>query len=269
MKSQILNTVVSVWLGVFTTWLYYQGQSELLTTISDAHLQNESVYEELFIKINTQLLSQKSEISQLKSLASEASDMLYLNYDPKKPTSYQGGESSPVIENEVFLDDVISNFKRINTDINLANQNLSDVIKGINEKEEYSRNVLSGYPVKTGWISSPFGQRVSPFTGFKQFHKGIDIASTQGSEIFSIGPGIVTFAGKKGGYGNLVEVKHLNGFISRYGHCSQVLVKTGELVSKEQMIAYVGSSGRSTGAHVHIELRKNNIPIDPKPFIQR
>lgn len=115
--------------------------------------------------------------------------------------------------------------------------------------------------------SSRFGNRKDPFTGKSAFHSGLDFAAPKGTNVKSIGSGRVTFAGVKGGYGNTIEITHLNGLISRYAHLSALRVKQGQTVNLNHTIGLVGSTGRSTGAHLHLEIRKNNEAINPDRFI--
>jgi murein DD-endopeptidase MepM/ murein hydrolase activator NlpD len=126
----------------------------------------------------------------------------------------------------------------------------------------------SGRPINHGWISSYFGMRSDPFTGRHEFHEGIDFAGKMDTKIHAVASGVVTWAGKRWGYGNLVELNHGNGYVTRYGHCDKVLVHVGEPVKKGQVIALMGSTGRSTGPHVHFEVIKNGRKINPIAFIQ-
>lgn len=126
----------------------------------------------------------------------------------------------------------------------------------------------SGRPVHSGWISSYFGRRVDPFTGRLAFHEGIDFASKRGTPILAVATGVVTYAGKRYGYGNLVQIKHGNGYMTRYGHCEKILVKVGQQVKKGQRIALMGSTGRSTGPHVHFEVLRNGKEVNPAKYIQ-
>ncbi len=128
---------------------------------------------------------------------------------------------------------------------------------------------LSGLPVAKGWISSHFGQRNDPFTGQPAMHKGIDVAGKEGSEILAAAAGVVTYAGERSGYGEMVEISHGDGFITRYAHSKQTMVEPGEVVRKGQAIALMGSSGRSTGAHVHYEVYKHGRPVDPSSYVRR
>ncbi len=128
---------------------------------------------------------------------------------------------------------------------------------------------LSGQPVEKGWISSHYGQRNDPFTGQPSLHKGIDFAGREGSDILSVAAGVVTYAGSRSGYGELVEISHGDGFVTRYGHNKSILVEPGDVVRKGEPIALMGSSGRSTGAHVHFEVYKHGRPVDPATYIRR
>jgi len=125
----------------------------------------------------------------------------------------------------------------------------------------------TGRPVLAGYISSYFGERMDPFNGEEAFHKGLDFASDAGTDVLAVGQGVVTWAGAREGYGVLVEVNHGNGFLTRYAHNSKVLVNKGDTVQRGQAIAVVGSTGRSTGPHVHFEVLKDGRQIDPMTFV--
>ncbi len=126
----------------------------------------------------------------------------------------------------------------------------------------------SGWPVLTGFVSSLFGYRTDPFSGRGAFHEGIDFAGAHGSGVIAVGAGVVSFAGDRSGYGNLVEINHGNGYVTRYGHNSASLVKAGDTIRKGQRVALMGSSGRSTGPHVHFEVLLNGSPVNPAQYIE-
>lgn len=119
------------------------------------------------------------------------------------------------------------------------------------------------YNATAATITSRFGVRASVWGSGSSYHHGLDLGAPFGSAVLAMGSGVVTFAGINGDYGNLVEIDHGNGFVSRYGHNSENLVSVGTAVKRGQMIARVGSSGRSTGPHVHVEVRSHGKPIDP------
>jgi len=125
------------------------------------------------------------------------------------------------------------------------------------------KSLPTGRPIKKGWMSSFYGMRNDPFSGKRDFHKGVDFAGKMGSDIVSVATGVVTWSGDRYGYGNMVEVDHGNGYSTRYAHNSINLVKLGDKIKKGQVIAKMGSSGRSTGPHVHFEVVKNGHVVDP------
>jgi murein DD-endopeptidase MepM/ murein hydrolase activator NlpD len=114
------------------------------------------------------------------------------------------------------------------------------------------------------FIASEFGNRTDPFTKEKRFHAGVDIAAVAGSKIRPVAAGIVAFSGEYAGYGKVVVIDHGNFIRSIYAHCWETKVAVGELVSNSTTIAYVGQTGRTTGSHVHMEVRFRSIPIDPQ-----
>lgn len=130
-----------------------------------------------------------------------------------------------------------------------------------------------GKPVRKsdGWVrmTSRFGMRIHPITRRRRFHDGIDFAGRSGAPIYTVAAGIVTASGWRGGYGYTVEVSHGDGLVSRYAHNKRLLVKVGQKISKGQKVALMGSTGVSTGTHVHYEILKDGKPISPHAFIRR
>jgi murein DD-endopeptidase MepM/ murein hydrolase activator NlpD len=124
-----------------------------------------------------------------------------------------------------------------------------------------------GRPVAEGFISSYFGTRADPFTGYSAVHKGVDFAGPEGTKVSTVAAGLVTFAGERSGYGQMVEINHGNGLSTRYAHSEKLLVKQGDMVRKGQEVALIGSTGHSTGPHLHFEVLKNGVQVDPSRFI--
>jgi murein DD-endopeptidase MepM/ murein hydrolase activator NlpD len=124
-----------------------------------------------------------------------------------------------------------------------------------------------GRPVTDGFISSYFGEREDPFSGHEAYHKGVDFAGTTGSNVIAVAAGVVTWAGERSGYGNLVEINHGDGYVTRYAHNARTLVTVGQTVKRGEPVALMGSTGRSTGPHVHFEVLRNGRQVDPLSFI--
>ena len=126
-----------------------------------------------------------------------------------------------------------------------------------------------GKPVAQGEISSYVGERSDPITGEEGFHKGLDFPGTTGEPVMAVAAGIVTWAGERSGFGTLVEINHGNGYVTRYAHNESALVKVGQAVTRGEQIALMGSTGHSTGPHVHFEVLHNGTQIDPLIFVKR
>lgn len=127
----------------------------------------------------------------------------------------------------------------------------------------------AGRPAKGGWISSLFGYRTDPMTGKKEFHEGVDFAGKPDTPVTAVAAGIVTWSGPRYGYGNLVEISHGKGYITRYGHNRKNLVSVGEKVEKGEIIALMGNTGRSTGTHVHFEVVRYGRHLDPRKYLSQ
>ncbi|MDH5711638.1 MAG: M23 family metallopeptidase [Gammaproteobacteria bacterium] len=156
----------------------------------------------------------------------------------------------------------------LNDQLDSREQQLSILEDVLMSKQIKQESRPTGRPVNSGWTSSYFGKRTDPFTGKLEMHKGMDFAGREGSEVIAVSSGIVTWAGPRYGYGSLVEINHGHGYSTRYGHNSDILVKVGDTVEKGQAIALMGSTGRSTGPHVHFEVLLNDRQVDPIRFVQ-
>jgi len=146
-----------------------------------------------------------------------------------------------------------------------------EILEGLMTDRKMQSDVfIAGRPVEKAWIASRFGQRPDPITGRIAFHGGIDFTTGKsGAEINTVAAGVITWSGPRSGYGLMVEVNHGNGFTTRYAHSEKLLVGVGDVVMKGQNIALVGSTGRSTGPHVHFEVYKNGRVVDPAAYIHR
>lgn len=128
---------------------------------------------------------------------------------------------------------------------------------------------VAGRPINVGWLSSHYGYRTDPFTGKRTWHDGVDLAGKDGSDIVAVASGVVTYSGDRYGYGNFIAIDHGDGLVTRYGHCRKLKVNAGDVVKKGEVIALMGSTGRSTGPHVHFEVHRHGKSTNPEKYIQR
>ena len=144
-----------------------------------------------------------------------------------------------------------------------------DVLEALLGNRRLSEEVrLEGRPIRGGWMSSGFGYRTDPFTGKRSFHGGLDFVSPKGSDVLAIAAGVVTYSGKRANYGNLIEIDHGDGVVTRYAHNKENLVSVGDAVKKGEVIGLVGSTGRSTAPHVHLEVIENGRLVNPRQYVR-
>jgi murein DD-endopeptidase MepM/ murein hydrolase activator NlpD len=144
------------------------------------------------------------------------------------------------------------------------------VLESLISTRNLSRQIVpDGRPVMQGWISSYFGYRADPFTGRNALHRGVDFAGPAGAQVVAVASGVVTYSKDRFGYGKTVEINHGNGYVTRYAHNQRLLVTVGDTVQKGQPISLIGSTGRSTGPHLHFEVLKQGRPVDPMSFVRR
>lgn len=178
-----------------------------------------------------------------------------------------GGPGGEVGVQSIPLVDFLSMLDTLGGEMEDREQKLSVLESLLLSRSLHERVMPSGRPIAEGWLSSKYGKRNDPFTGKQDFHDGLDFAGKKGSEVIVVGDGVVSWAGKRTGYGNLIEINHGNGYTTRYGHNQRHLVKVGEKVKKGQQIALMGSTGRSTGPHVHFEVLQNGKTVNPSKYI--
>jgi murein DD-endopeptidase MepM/ murein hydrolase activator NlpD len=199
---------------------------------------------------------------RLTAMAGIKSSEFNFGHDPP-----QGGPEADIPGAQPDISDISARLKSLQSQIDLSSSQLSALENVILSRQLGQEIHPEGRPVDTGYISSGFGERVDPFTGGEEFHEGIDFAAPEGTPIHAVAAGVVTWAGPRGGYGNLVQIDHGNGYATRYGHAAKVLVHVGETVNRGDVIALLGDTGRSTGPHVHFEVLKNGHEVNPARFV--
>lgn len=192
----------------------------------------------------------------------EEQDQVFSN---KKPLNDQVGE----LANEATDKDYASLVVRIDKAVKetqLKEQSVIDLWESLSERQSLLKSTPNMKPAK-GWITSRFGYRISPFSGKPALHAGLDIAAAPGSPVYAPADGVVVFASYDESYGKLISIDYGYGVITRFAHLSQIYVQVGQRVSKWDVVGAVGNTGRSTGPHLHYEVRINGTPVDPINFI--
>ena len=164
---------------------------------------------------------------------------------------------------------ILREIAKLEQSLDLKSQQLNMLESLVRGHHIHEQSQLSGRPIESGWLSSYYGMRADPFTSKQTMHKGLDFAGEAGKNVIATAAGIVTWAGERYGYGQLVEIDHGDGFVTRYGHNDTLTVSIGDVVTKGEPIATMGNTGRSTGVHVHYEVIRNGKQVDPLPYVYK
>ncbi len=220
--------------------------------------------------LTLKLASMQSRLVRLDALGERLTDMASLDdgefdfsLEPAVGGPHEFGLSADVSEDFDQL------YGQLASKLEDREQQLLILESMLTDRQLKRQSTVTGRPVVKGWLSSPYGMRRDPFKGQKAWHKGVDFAGKEGSEVVAVAKGVVTWSGERSGYGNLIELDHGEGYVTRYGHNKNNLVKVGDIVKKGQPIATMGSTGRSTGPHVHFEVYKHGRSVDPASYIHR
>lgn len=186
-------------------------------------------------------------------------------FAPSKVLNEQRGELTSQNSDKDYASLVVRIDKAVK-ETQLKEQSVIELWEGLSERQSLLNSTPNIKPAR-GWLTSGFGYRQNPFTGKNTMHAGLDIAASPGSPVYAPADGLVIFASYDESYGKLVSIDHGFGVTTRFGHNSQIYVHVGQRISKWDVIAAVGNTGRSTGPHLHYEVRINSVPVDPINFI--
>ncbi|HET7204212.1 MAG TPA: M23 family metallopeptidase [Steroidobacteraceae bacterium] len=211
-----------------------------------------------------------AQLIRLDALGRRLTDLAGLDrgeFDFERAPPAGGPEGRETLAGSAEVPELTAELDVLESQINDRHRQLSALEVLLATRELGSRIMPGGLPLIGGWISSHFGRRTDPFTGRGAFHAGVDFAGAPGSKVIAVGPGVVSFSGYKSGYGNLVEITHPTGYMTRYGHNSRNLVRVGQSVQKGDPVAVIGSTGRSTGTHVHFEVLRDGNVLNPAKYL--
>ena len=263
------------------------GRWELLFDNSIAQMQKEIVLQREDVDAGRQqldnslsgmtlkLAKMRSRLVRLDALGEQLTQIASLEdgeFDFSSTPGLGGPIRAPLIEiaNQAEIQEKVSTmFAKLDDSISSRESQLQILQSMLSDKKLKSERMVAGRPIKKGWLSSEYGMRIDPFHGKQQWHAGIDFAGRDGDDVIAVASGIVTWSGDRSGYGQMVEVSHSDGYITRYAHNQKNVANLGAIVQKGDVIAQMGSSGRSTGPHVHFEVFKNGRTVDPASYIHR
>ena len=239
------------------------GQKEFLESTRRSLQQN---LDALALRLG-QMNAHVVRLDALGSRLTQMADLSDGEFDFSSAPSLGGPEEPIVSGNSTQIGAVVSTLDEL--DLQLADRGrqlnvLEDFLLNRKLRDEVHPE---GRPVASGYISSRFGNRNDPFTGRRAFHKGIDFAGREGADVIAVASGVVTWSGDRYGYGQMVELTHGSGYVTRYAHNADNLVAVGDTVKRGDLIAQMGDTGRATGPNLHFEVLHNGRAVDPLTYI--
>lgn len=268
----IVLTIISA----FLTYDYFSAKKEVAEL---DELRKETVAQRL--QINTfasNIINLEKEMLRLQKFDRKLRLMTdlnrdYYNFDEQAfgvggPDGRQLTNLSEALEmkQEELTREMEKDLKHLSTDLANQEESFCELCNFLEDQRSLLISTPSIWPVK-GWVTSGFGYRRDPFTGRKTMHDGIDVAARMNTPIVAPADGLVTYVGVDRGFGKVMIIDHGYGFSTRYGHNARINVKTGQKVKRGQIVSYLGSTGRSTGPHLHYEVRRNGVPENPQNYI--
>jgi murein DD-endopeptidase MepM/ murein hydrolase activator NlpD len=264
-------------------WLETQDNGDFFNTESRQALEDELIAQKEHLEktrqeaeaqlsaLTMKIAEMQARLVRLDALGERLTTVAKLEegeFDFSQPPAVGGPETAAVNQAQ-STPELIRIIDQLSNQIENREQQLETLDALLAKRKIQDDVFIAGRPVQKGWMASRFGRRTDPFTGNVAFHAGVDFAAREGTDVISVAAGVVTVAGRHPEYGNMVEINHGNGYATRYAHNKSNLVKVGDVVKKGQIIALVGSTGRSTGPHVHFEVYKHGRPVDPATYIHR
>jgi murein DD-endopeptidase MepM/ murein hydrolase activator NlpD len=236
-------------------------QQNTLSRVQDDALNNLDA-------LATRLSKLQAHVMRLDALGSRLASMADINEIDFDIESIPGlGGPKPISDrSSMKVNDFLSALEELGVKIQDRSEKLAAMESMLIDRTLQDQTVPAGRPTTNGWISSLFGERADPITGKIEFHDGIDYAGKSGSPLLAVASGIITWSGVRYGYGNLIEINHGNGYHTRYAHNKENIVFVGQKVDKGQVIGLMGSTGRSTGTHVHFEVIHNGKAVNPQKY---
>jgi len=254
-------------LGEFTLARWHEDLSAQREMIADTRVAIDDQIGALAVRVG-QMQAQLIRLDALGRHLTEIAKLDRGEFDFDRPPAVGGPKveragSGPAVP---ALDDMLDS---VDAAIDDRRRQLTALQNLILTRELAQQIVPGGRPVESGYISSLYGQRTDPFDGNQAFHAGLDFAGVAGTRVLAVADGIVSHAGPDGGYGRLIEITHGNGYVTRYAHNAKLLVAPGQTLKRGEPIALMGSTGRSTGTHLHFEVLREGRPVNPLSFVRR
>jgi len=268
----LFGLLLSLVAGNIHFWSYFANYKLVQSRLVDSEKTVEEQKSQL-LSLASKLKTLEKDLTRVRDFDSKLRVMI--NLDPKLETATSmGGEKAnsfsdnylPIHRQELLARKMHNFLHQLNTDVRLEEMRQQQLLHTFQTNQDFLASTPSVWPTD-GWVTSAFGRRISPFTGQADMHTGIDISGKVGTPVIAPARGVVEFAGDDGGYGKTVVINHGQGITTRYAHLNDISVQEGDTLTRGELIGELGNTGRSTGPHLHYEVRLNGVSVDPMRYI--
>lgn len=267
-----LGLIISLVAGNIHFWSYFANYTFVQNRLTESAKTVEEQKGQL-LSLTSKLKTLEKDLNRIRDF--DAKLRVMINLDGQiESSSHMGGEKTnnfsdsylPIHRQELMARKMHNFLHQLNTDVRLEEMRQQQLMRSFQKNEELLVSTPSVWPTE-GWVTSGFGRRISPFTGQPEMHTGIDISGKSGTPIKAPAKGIVKFTGEDGGYGKTVVLTHGAGITTRYAHMDSISVQEGDQIQRGDIIGELGNTGRSTGPHLHYEVRMNGVCVNPLRYI--
>lgn len=254
-------------------WRYFADYQILQSRLEES-IKTVDEQKNQLLSLANKFKTMAKDLSRIRDFDSKLRVMVNLDQDQVETVTSVGGPEAgefsksylPIYRQELLARKMHNFLHQLNTEVSLEEIRQQELVTAIRKNQDLLASTPSVWPT-SGWVSSPFGYRISPFTGQREFHKGLDISGRVGTPIYAPAKGTVTFAGVDRGYGKSIILNHGSGIVTRYAHLSRIAVKKGQTVTRGELVGKLGNTGRSTGPHLHYEVQINAVCVNPMRYI--
>ncbi|OIQ51730.1 Murein DD-endopeptidase MepM [Pseudodesulfovibrio hydrargyri] len=269
----LLFMTVSMAAGNVILWKKYAEHSRIEQGLNIAEKTVQEQKTQL-LSLSQKITSLQGNLNRIRDFDSKLRVMINLDQDGSQAAAPKGGPANenfskgylPLYRQELLARKMHEFLRQLNVEARLEEVRQQEIMHTLRSNQNILEATPSIWPT-SGWVTSGFAWRTSPFTGKREFHKGLDISAPRGTPVYAPARASVTFAGRDGSYGLSIRLKHNASLSTRFAHLNRIAIKSGQEVTRGELIGYVGNTGRSTGPHLHYEVRLNGVPVNPKRYI--
>lgn len=258
------------------SWLSIQFRFPGIESLLSLEKDKDNAQTQTVVRNNLQMMAIRlgelqAQVLEMESLSERLSALAGVKTPPKDPDAKPGkpGQGGPLITNQLTADQLQLEIERLAKRVNTRSDAMQNLETVLLEQKVSQRLLPTTLPVKDANMGSPFGFRSDPLMGIRAMHQGIDFNAPIGTPILAAAAGVVVIADRHYDYGNMIELDHGGELSTRYAHLSGISVKPGQIVKRGQVIGALGNTGRSTGPHLHFEVRMLGVPQNPARFLEK